>query len=172
MYWFSSLDRRWLKIENKSELREGRRGVRRETLGEGVRRHEGQIIGKRQRDVVNAWKKNWREINKTKRKIRQERIGEMEGSEWRQWIPNGEWWSLLIRSAAQAVSFGHSIIQSFGWCCFPLRGSAYPLRPPTPSRRVALKTIKVMAPWESGRVVGAAGWKNWSFRGFRCVFIH
>lgn len=31
-----------------------------------------------------------------------------------QGIPNGEWWSLLICLAAQAVSFGHSIIQSFG----------------------------------------------------------
>lgn len=38
----------------------------------------------------------------------------LKGREGEQRIPNGERWRLSIHSAAQAVSFGHSIIQSFG----------------------------------------------------------
>lgn len=52
-------------------------------------------------------KKKEEKENKRNRKMEREREEERG-------IPNGEWWSLSICSAAQAVSFGHSIIQSFG----------------------------------------------------------
>lgn len=108
-----------------------------------------------------------------KRKESKRKIGRWKEREGQRWIPNGEWWSLLIRSAAQAVSFGHSIIQSFGWCCFPLRGFGpytQTSHAEPQNRTQKHESYSSVGEWESN--TGLQIGKMEGFSWFRCVFIH